>query len=152
MRWIVIECILLIERILVTTTTMPKMNSELLCYYLVLLFRWMCIWHIIEHPRSLENTARKNQLARARWTNRIEINARLMVACWFFISLFRARSLSRLHFMCKNKCAHKTFQYKCLTQWYYFSSLFKREYIPFDLGENARNQMKHMHVNESILE
>lgn len=66
--------------------------------------------------------------------------------------LFLFLCVCRLHFMCKNKCAHKTFQYKCLTQWYYFSALFKREYIPFDLGENARNQMKHMHVNESILE
>lgn len=126
MRWIVIECILLIERILVTTKA--KMNSELLCYYLVLLFR-ECVFGTSLSTLSLFRRA----FSRSQWKKKI--NARLMVVCRF----------SSLHLIL-TPCAKINVHIKRFNIMFDAIVLYSGENIPFDSCESA--QMKHMHVNE----
>lgn len=86
-----IECILLIERILFDNG-MVQMNSELLCHYLFLdvcvrcFFSWY-IWHIIEHPRSIAIKRKEEEEGAEDEEEEKEhtINVRLMVVCWMVL-------------------------------------------------------------------
>lgn len=100
-------------------------------------FSSMCIWHIIEHPCCRgQNTNDKNMRRERERIGKTEpkINARLMVVCWLFIQLIS----SLTHFMCKNKCAHKTFQYNVWRSGATYS-LFKQN-ISFDSRQKRANE------------
>lgn len=112
---------------------MAKMNFELLCYYLCYFFVDVYLANHRAPSLVLAGRAKK------------KINARLMVMC---LVLF---SSSRPLFMCKNKCAHKPFQFNVWRSGYYYYFFFFFSHsiqanISFDSYESV--QMKHMHVNK----
>lgn len=91
---------------------MAKMNSELLCHYLVYFslalsllcvcvlrcFFWGYIWHIIEHPRSIAIKPK------GRSKKELTINARLMVVCWLMFIHSHYGPLSRIHLVFCRVC------------------------------------------------
>lgn len=100
-------------------------------------FSWMCILHIIERPFLLSSWWILALAKKEKDKRQIDGGVSAL-----FLSF---PHLSCSYFMCKNKCAHKTFQFYVWRNTT-ASFLYSSENIPFDSCKVA--QMKHMHVNE----